>query len=118
MKYSKMVAMLLVTSSPMLVSTAYASDALCSDYMVAVQSAIDGGIYSGRNATSNESNLEVKLEAAEMKLTDYKFGDAVDKLYDLSDKATAWADAPKEKLDDATAINYAVADAIACIGSL
>jgi len=118
MKYSKMVAMLLVTSSPMLVSTAYASDALCSEDLAAVQRAIDGGIYSGRKATSNKSNLEVKLVAAETKLTAYKFGDAVDKLYDISEKATAWADAPKAKLDDATAINYAVADAMTCIGSL
>ena len=118
MKYSKMVAMLLVTSSPMLVSTAHADDGWCGDQLTAVQTAIDGGFYSGKKATSNMSNLVMKLEAADAKLTLHKFGDAIDKLYDISEKATAWADAPKAKLDDATAINYAVADAMTCIGSL
>jgi len=118
MKYSKMVAMLLATSFPMLFSTAHASEAWCSEDLAAVQTAIDAGIYYGRNATSNKSNLEMKLDAAEAKLTYRKWDGAVDKLYDISEKATAWADAPKEKLADATAINYAVADAINCIGDL
>jgi hypothetical protein len=118
MKYSKMVAMLLVTSSPMLISTAHADDGWCGDQLTAVQAAIDGGVYSGRKATSNVSNLSMKLDAADAKLSLHKFDGAVDKLYDISEKATAWADAPKAKLDDATAINYAVADAISCIGSL
>jgi len=115
MKYSKMVAMLLVTSTPMLVSTALASEALCGGAMDDVAAAIEGGTYYGRNASGNKSNLEVKLGAAETKLTFYKIDDAIDKLYDISEKATAWANAPKAKLDDATAINYAVADALVCI---
>jgi hypothetical protein len=102
----------------MLVSTSQASEALCGVAMGDVATAIEAGTYYGRKADSNESSLEVKLVAAETKLTYYKFEDAVDKLYDISEKATAWADAPKSKLDDATAINYAVADAISCIGSL
>ena len=118
MKYSKMVAMLLVTSSPMLISTVYASEPPCGDDMAIVQFAIDTGIYDGKKATGNQSNLDMKLAAAEAKLVLLKRDDAVDKLYDISEKATAWANAPKAKLDDATAINDAVADAISCIGSL
>jgi hypothetical protein len=103
----------------MLVSTVYASEA-CSDELATVQTKLDDGIYQGRKATTIQSNLDMKLAAAKTKLTYYKFDDAVEKLYDISEKATAWADAdaPKAKLVDATAINDAVADAISCIGSL
>jgi len=101
----------------MLISTAHASEPWCDVEMIAVQTAIDGGTYGGRNATSNMSNLEAKLEAAVAKLALLKPDGAVDKLDDISEKATAWANAPKAKLNDATTINYAVADAISCIGS-
>jgi len=48
-----------------------------------------------------------------------KYSDAVDKLEDISDKATQLAIAtPKSKLDDATAINIAVTDAIGCVAAL
>jgi hypothetical protein len=83
--------------------------------MTDVREAINDGNYYGRKASTLASNLDMKLVAAETKLTYYKFDNAVDKLYDISEKATAWADAPKAKLDDATAINYAVTDAITCI---
>jgi len=67
---------------------------------------------------ANESNLENKALAAIQKLYEYKWGDAIYKLEDISDKATAWADAPKPKMDDATEINRAVGDAIYCIMEL
>ena len=47
-----------------------------------------------------------------------KFDDAVDKLQNISDTATALADAPKQKLEDASGINWAVVTAIGCVGGL
>lgn len=47
-----------------------------------------------------------------------KFSDAVDKLQDISDKATALAGAARPKLEDASGINSAVVDAIRCVAAL
>ena len=47
-----------------------------------------------------------------------KFSDAVDKLDDISMKATELVNAPKPKLVDASGINTAVVSAIACVGAL
>ena len=93
----------------------------CATELNAVEDAIDGATYFGRNAASNESNLRAKLEAASTKIDHDKFDDAVDKLLDISDKATALAYPPgKSKLDapDALGINTAVSNAIACVASL
>jgi hypothetical protein len=90
----------------------------CSTEITDVGEAIDGAVYSGQKATSNKSNLFAKLAAAEAKLDCGKPADAIDKLEDISDKATAWADAPKPKLEDATGINGAVGAALLCIGGL
>lgn len=59
-----------------------------------------------------------KLEAAAARVGLSKFSDAVDKLQNISDTATALANAPKAKLEDATQINGAVVTAIGCIGAL
>jgi hypothetical protein len=90
----------------------------CGSELNAVEAAIESGVFLGNKATTDESNLLAKLEAADAKIFLGKFSDAVDKLQDISDRATALADAPKPKLEDATGINGAVVDAIACVGAL
>ena len=90
----------------------------CSTQIADVGTAIDDAAFLTPKADSNESNLVAKLAAAAAKLDCGKPADAIDKLEDISDKATAWADAPKPKLEDATVINGAVGDALACIGGL
>jgi hypothetical protein len=90
----------------------------CAFELNAVEAAIRGATFTGQNATTDQSNLLAKLEAANAKVAEGKFSDAVDKLDDISDKATALAGAAKPKLADATAINTAVAGAIACVGRL
>ena len=90
----------------------------CAFELNAVEAAIKGATFLGQNATTDQSNLLVKLEAAGAKVNEGKFSDAVDKLDDISDKATALAGAPKAKLADGSVINAAVAAAIACVGRL
>ena len=89
---------------------------LCADQLNSVEAAINAAAFSGRG--NDQTNLQTKLDAAAAKIGLGKFSDAVDKLMDISDKATALATAVKPKLDDASAINSAVADAITCVGSL
>ena len=90
----------------------------CSTQIADVGIAIDDAAFLTSRAVSNESNLVAKLDAAEAKLSCGKLSDAMDKLLDISDKATAWAGAPKPKLVDATGINGAVGAALLCIGGL
>jgi long-subunit fatty acid transport protein len=90
----------------------------CAFELNAVEAAIQGAAFQGQNATTDQSNLLAKLEAANAKVADGKFSDAVDKLDEISDRATTLAGAPKPKLADATAINTAVTAAIACVGRL
>lgn len=89
----------------------------CATELDSVGGAIVAATFFGKNAATNETNLLAKLEAARAKLGLGKPGDAVDKLQDISDTATALADATKPKLDDASVINAAVATAIVCIGT-
>lgn len=90
----------------------------CGDELNAVQAAIDDANFLTNSADRNKDNLEQKLDDARVKLTQDKPGDAIDKLDDISQKATAWQDAPKPKLKDASGINGAVDAASACIGGL
>jgi hypothetical protein len=90
----------------------------CSTQLNAVETAIQTAVFLGKNATSDQTNLLAKLDAAGAKISLGKFSDAVDKLQNISDTATALAGAAKPKLADATAINQAVGDTIACVGSL
>jgi hypothetical protein len=90
----------------------------CANELNAVETAIQAGVFLGQNAATDQSNLLAKLEAAGAKIQLGKAADAVDKLQDISDKATALAEAPKPKLADATVINAAVTAAIACVGTL
>jgi hypothetical protein len=87
----------------------------CSTQITAVETAIGLAGFLTRKADSNRSNLFVKLAAAEAKLDCGKPADAIDKLEDISDKATAWAGAPKPKLENATGINGAVGEALLCL---
>ena len=90
----------------------------CASELNAVDTAIVDGVFLGKNASTDESNLRAKLEAAAAKVGLRKYDDAVDKLHNISDTATALANAPKQKLEDASGINEAVRTAISCIGGL
>ena len=90
----------------------------CASELNAVETAIESGVFLGKKAATDQSNLLAKLEAAGAKLALEKYDDAVDKLQSISDTSTALANAPKPKLDDASGINEAVVTAIACVGSL
>ncbi len=90
----------------------------CSLELNAVEASINSGIFLGRKATTDQSNLLAKLDAANAKISQAKYGDAIDKLMDISDTATALAGATKPKLEDATTINNAVAAAVSCVGLL
>ncbi|MGE5128333.1 MAG: hypothetical protein ACM3IK_01780 [Sphingomonadaceae bacterium] len=90
----------------------------CASELNAVETAIESGVFLGKNASTDQSNLLAKLEAAAAKISLTKYDDAVDKLQNISDTATALADAPKQKLEDASGINAAVVIAIDCVGGL
>ncbi len=90
----------------------------CAAELNAVEAAIQTGTFVGNKAATDQSNLLAKLEAAAAKVRIGKFSDAVDKLQNISDTATALAGAPKPKLEDASQINGAVVSAIACVGAL
>jgi hypothetical protein len=90
----------------------------CASELNAVETAIRNGVFLGKNASTDQTNLLAKLEAAAAKVGLKKYDDAVDKLQDISDKATELASAPKSKLEDASGINGAVITAIACVGGL
>ena len=99
-------------------AAAMAAPGECAFELDAVRTAIGEATFLGRRAEMDETNLLAKVEAAESKVALDKYSDAIDKLLDVSDTATALADAPKPKLDDATGINNAVTVAIDCVGSL
>ena len=89
---------------------------VCVDEMNAVVDAIEGGIFRGRKGDMDKANMLTKYDAAVAKLGFYKFSDAIDKLDDIADKATALATAAKPKLVDSTAITTSVSAAIVCVG--
>lgn len=76
--------------------------------------------FTGRRASSDESNLLTKLDAACAKINHDKYTDTEDKLMEISDKATTLADPTrgKSKLDDATDINTTASDTIVCVSGL
>lgn len=78
----------------------------------AVESAILAGVF---NRTADRDNLLVKLANANIKTTQNKTADAVDKLTDISDAASALAGAAKPKLVSADAINASVLSAVNCL---
>ena len=98
----------------------------CDAALDDVETAINMGIFldspnprkKGADSETNRSNLLAKLDDARAKVRLHKWSDAIDKLSDISDKATLWTDASKQKLEDASEINYAVSDGIKCIGGI
>jgi hypothetical protein len=107
-------AMLLLAANS--VSAAYYGP--CAPELNAVRVAIVDSQFTGMKSATDQSNLLAKLTAAEAKVSLTKYSDAIDKLQDISDTATALAGAAKPKLTDATAINNAVIAATACVGTL
>ena len=117
----KTILKVLLTSALLLPFVAQAAPGDCATELGAVEFAIMSGNFDidPRRGESNRSNLITKLDAVEGKVGLDKFSDAIDKLMDISDKATAWADpdvSRKLKLEDATGINNAVGAAIVCVG--
>ena len=89
---------------------------VCVEEMSDVYYAINDGDFIGRKAEMDKSNMLTKDDAAVSKLKLYKFSDAIDKLDNISDKATLLATAGKPKLGDSTVITEAVSAAIQCAG--
>jgi len=113
----KTVKAILIASAILFTLPCAADDlSVCYDQMSDVYDAINYGDFYGRNAEMNKANILAKYDAAHAKLQFYKFSDAIDKLDDIADKATALATAGKPKLDDSTAITEAVSAAMTCIG--
>jgi len=92
--------------------------AACDTELGMLKLAITDATFTGKNATRDEENMLLKVEEAESKIKVEKYDDAVGKLIDISDKANALADSPKQKLEDASGINAAVLEAAVCINSL
>ena len=122
MKTIKSLTKVILASALLLPFYAQAAPGDCSEWLHIgdgyLAAAISGGLYTGKRAATDESNLLTKLAAAEAKVSFDKFSDAIDKLDQISEKATDLANAQKSKLDDATAINNAVTDAIGCVAAL
>ena len=119
----KQLAVALLVTLAAVASPAYAehpdySGLACGAELNTLGSAIDVALFLGRNATTNQSNLLAKLASAATKVSQQKYPDAIDKLEDISNTATALAGALKPKLEDATAINDAATAAILCVGAL
>ena len=83
--------------------------------MDGVESAIKAGVFKNRR---DQDNLLTKLANANSKTTAGKMSDAIDKLEDISNTATALADAAKPKLESADGINAAVLAAQGCLTGL
>jgi hypothetical protein len=90
----------------------------CDDLLAVVGQKIESANFIGNKAETNRSNLLAKLAEAQAKVYREKYNDAITKLGNISDTSTALANAPKPKLEDASAINYAVSSAIDCVGTL
>jgi hypothetical protein len=95
----------------------YAFKSDCAGSFYALDKIIVEAQFRGKNATTDQSNLRVKLAGADVKLLEQKPGDATDKLVEIADKATTLADAAKPKLADAgaKAINDGASYAIQCV---
>ena len=92
--------------------------AACDGEINLLNLAITDATFIGKRAESEETNMLLKVQDAVSKINEEKYGDAVDKLIDISVKANALADAPKPKLDDASGIDAAILEATVCINSL
>jgi hypothetical protein len=91
----------------------------CEVELGALRSAIAVARFTGKTSATDESNLQLKADAADAKLAEGKTADAIQKLEDIRATVVALSTAPKPNLNatDADAINAAV-DAGECIRSL
>ena len=87
----------------------------CTAEFDAVGIAIDDALFLGNKADADRNNLLGKLTAAEAKAAEGKTADAIAKLSDIAGTANALANAQKPKLEDASAIEASVDQAIACL---
>jgi len=126
MKKLSLVALLLLTTISLGVSqAALAEGEECKSNLDAIAEVgfvidainVEDNYIDGRNnrAISNQLNLENKALAAILKLEEYKFADAAEKLEAISAKTSDWQEPPKEKIYDAWGIVTAVNDALSCI---
>jgi hypothetical protein len=90
----------------------------CDDLLAAIGQKIESAHFIGNKAETDRSNLFAKLAEAQAKVYLKKYNDSITKLGNISDTSTALANARKPKLEDASAINYAVSNAIGCVGAL
>lgn len=106
--------------APLAAQAAISNDTLCKGggstvgiTLTAVEAAIAAGNFT--NPTRDQANLQIKLQAAASKANVRKWDDAIGKLEDISNTATALASAAKPKLASAADINTAVDAAQACM---
>ena len=99
---------------------AAATVAECDAGIDAVRSAVGGVTFLSRQAAKDEAGLLTKLDAAQAKLDEGKFEDAVQKLIDFKNAVIALRDAGKPKMsaEDAQTLLDAADAAIACIGGI
>jgi len=90
----------------------------CDDLLAVVGQKIESATFLGNKAETNRSNLLAKLDEAQAMFYLEKYSDLITKLGNISDTATDLANTRKPKLGDASAINYAVSNAIDCVGAL
>jgi len=90
----------------------------CDDLLAVVGQKIESANFLGNKAETNPSNLLAKLDGVQAQIYLEIYSDVITKLGNISDTATDLANAPKPKLEDASTINYAVSNAIDCVGAL
>jgi hypothetical protein len=95
----------------------------CESELNALRSAIGAAEFTGKNRETDRANLLLKVDAAQAKLVEGKFADALQKLGDVRSTVSALStpDAKgKTKLDTAgaAAIDAALTDVESCVRSL
>lgn len=118
MKITMKAAILLLSMTLMGVSHVALAENPCVAGTDMVTLAINDATFNGKRADMDRSNMLQKVQAAISKINEEKYSDAIGKLIDISEKANALADSPKQKLEDAAGINLAVLDATVCINGI
>jgi hypothetical protein len=90
----------------------------CDDLLVDVKQKIASANFLGNKAETDRTNFLAKPDEAQAKIYLKKNSDLIIKLGNISDTSTVLANAPKPKLDDASAINYTVLSATDCVSAL
>ena len=90
----------------------------CPGELDAVDAAIAAATFNGKRGEIDRLGMFGKVDEAIRKLKEEKYGDAMQKLLDISAKAEALATSPKQKLEDDTDIQTSIYYANQCISSL